>query len=296
MGATVKMHTKGLPPREESIAGVAIERRLKEEEARRSADHAAARSDDPAFFAASDAYGCTRKVALGRLGVPKDIQYDAATLMTFRVGDWYHQVTQESLVQALDCRCEVDFDWRPTFSLWGRCDGVYEPEWGKTVVEIKSQSGYGFDLATGAKKSAEGPGPKIDHLIQAGMAAMSPTIDASHVHIIYINKDRGVVAEWVIGINEELPHLEGRAITELVYEEFARLGDIKAELDEGLMPARMVPGYGFVDDPPEKDSRDNPWNCRYCSWQPSCAKWAGESFAFTQDNKRRIVVTAEEAS
>src|SRR5436309_209772 len=112
-----------------------VRRLLKEERERQAEEHAANRSDDPAFFAASDAYACPRKIAFGRLGVPKDITYDAAALMTFRVGDWYHQVAQEALVQWVDCRCEVDFDWRPTFSLWGRCDGVYEPEWGRTAVE-----------------------------------------------------------------------------------------------------------------------------------------------------------------
>lgn len=294
MGSTVKLHTKGLPPLEDAIAGIAIEMRLQEERERRDEEHVAERSKDPAFFAASDAYGCTRKVALGRLGVPKDIQYDAATLMTFRVGDWYHQVTQEAIVQWLNARCEVDFDWRPTFSLWGRCDAVYEPDWGKTVAEIKSQSGYGFDLATGARKSAEGPGPKIDHLIQAGMAALSPSIEATHVHPIYINKDRGVVAEWVIGVDEELPHLEGQTVRQLVADEFERLAAIKADLDDGHMPARMVPGYGLVDhEPPEKDSRDNPWNCRYCSWQPSCAKWSAERFAFSLDADKRVVVNEE---
>lgn len=263
-----KTHIKGLPPLEQPVAGRAIEQRLQDERARKDADHVAERSDTPARFTASDAYSCARKVAFGRLGVPKDITYDAATLMTFKAGDFYHQVAQEALVQWLDCRCEVDFDWRPQFSLYGRCDGVYD----NTVVEIKSQAGYGFDMATGARRSSDGPGPKIDHLIQGGLAALSPTINVGNVHMVYINKDRGVVAEWIIGVDDELPHLEGATIRGLVDDEFKRLAAIGVHLAAGDLPARLIPGFGLVTgDPPAKDSRDNPWNCRYCSWQPTCA-------------------------
>lgn len=262
---------KGLPPLEQPVAGLAIEQRLNDERARKDDEHAANRSDTPAMFTASDGYSCERKIAFGRLGVPKDITYDAAALMTFKAGDFYHQIAQEALVQWLDCRCEVDFDWRPVFSLYGRCDGVYE-RGRRTVVEIKSQAGYGFDLATGAKRSNDGPGPKLDHLMQAGFAALSPTIQADAVHIVYINKDRGVVAEWIVGVDDELPHLGGATVREIVSAEIVRLTAVAATMDAGHLPAREIPGYGLVEgDPPEKDSRDQPWNCRYCSWQPTCS-------------------------
>lgn len=268
MSPISKIAVRGMPPLEKPVAGLAIEARLREESTRREQEHADNRSDTPAQFTASDAYACERKIAFGRLGVPKDIQYDAAALMTFRAGDFYHQVAQEALVQWLDCHCEVDFDWRPSFSLYGRCDGVYDG----TVVEIKSQSGYGFDKATGAKRSDEGPGPKIDHLIQGGLAALSPTIGAERVHVVYINKDRGVVAEWMVGVDQRLPHLADTTIRELVDTELERLAAVGEVIAAGDLPARNVPGYGTVEhEPPAKDSRDNPWNCRYCSWQPTCA-------------------------
>lgn len=288
-----KMHTKGLPPMDVPIAGAAIEARLAADNARKSAEHEANRPDDPARLAASDAGGCARKVALSRLRVPKDITYDAAALMTFRAGDFYHQITQEAIIQALDARCEVDFDLRPKMSLWGKADAVYEHDGQRRVCEIKSQSGYGFDLATGAKRSDAGPGPKEDHLVQAGFAAVSPQIQAEAVHIVYLNKDRGVVAEWVVGLDDPLPHIGTEAtVRSLVNAEAKRLMLILHWLDQDTMPARLVPGYGLVDhDPPMPGERGaKPWNCAYCPWQPSCSGWSAEQFPFTLDAENRVVV------
>lgn len=292
-----KLHTKGLPPMDTPLAGAAIEARLAAEKDRREAEHEANRPDDPARLVASDAYACARKVALGRLRVPKDITYDAATLMSFRAGDFYHQITQEAMVQALDMRCEVDFDLRPKLSLYGKADGVYEVDGHRRVVEIKSQSGYGFDLATGAKRSDAGPGPKIDHLVQAGFAAVSPQIHAPAVHVVYLNKDRGVVAEWIIDLDAPLPHIlkpdapiEPPTIRSLVNAEAKRLALILHYLDQGIMPARLVPGYGLVDHaPPEPGTRDKPWNCAYCPWQPSCAEWSAHQFPFVQADSGHVV-------
>ena len=290
-----KLHVKGLPPMDEPLAGAAIEARLAAEKARRDADHEANRSDDPARLVASDAYGCARKVALGRLRVPKDITYDAATLMSFRAGDFYHQITQEAMVQALDMRCEVEFDLRPKLSLYGKADGVYEVDGQRRVVEIKSRSGYGFDLATGAKRSDAGPGPKIDHLLQAGFAAFAPQIQATAVHVVYINKDRGVCAEWVVGVDDPLPHLRNGedvpTLRGLLNAESKRLALILHYLDQGIMPARLVPGYGLVNDPPAAGERGaQPWNCVYCPYQPSCSKWSPNQFPFTLDPDNYVIV------
>lgn len=286
---------RGLMPLDQPVAGLAIEELLAQERSQRDATHV--RSAEPARLIASDAYACRRKIAFGRLGVPRDITYDSATLMTFRAGDFYHDVVQRALIQFFDARTELDFDWRPAVSIYGKADGLADPGDGDgaAVIEIKSQAGYGFDLAVGARKSAEGPGPKIDHLIQAGLAAMSPQLAAERVWIIYVNKDRGVAAEWLIGLDEPLPHVEvpdmdlaslleasidngetdvpGPTIRQLVGWELDLLAaDVLAVMDAGDLPARLVPGFGLVEgDPPRKDSRDDPWQCRYCSWQPTCA-------------------------
>lgn len=258
---------KGLPPLEEPIAGAAIEALLREENAKDAAEHAANRPDDPARLRASDAYKCARQLGFRMEKVPKDIELDARALMTFRIGDVYHDIVQRAIIRHLNAKTEVDFDLRPKLSLYGRADFAYDD----VVGEIKSQSGYGFDVSTGAKKSADGPGPKVDHLLQPGFAAVSPQIAASKIHIVYLNKDRGVVAEWLIGLDDPLPHLGGQSVRELVNIEAARLRSVLADLDDGCIPARVVPGYGTVDEPPPEGSRAQPWNCRFCAWQPTCA-------------------------
>lgn len=285
-----KFHTKGTPPLEQPIAGLAIEARLREEEARRSAEHAANRHATPARLRASDAYKCARQIAYRSLGVPPDVTYDAQQLMTFRAGDFYHSVVQAAVAETLKARIEVDFDLRPEWDLYGKCDYVFEHDGDVVAGEIKSQAGYGFDLATGAKKSSDGPGPKLDHLLQVGMAATSPQIDAAYVHVVYISKDRGVVAEWMLGLDEELRHLEDRTLRDLVEEELQRTVLVLASLDAGVIPARDVPGHGLVvGEPPAAYTRDDPWTCRYCSWQPSCALQPADAFGFQLDVDKRVL-------
>lgn len=291
MTSTIKVHSKGLPPLDQPIAGLAIAERLQSERERSDAEHLANRDPNPARLRASDSYACARKIAFTSLGVPKDITYDAAQLLTFQVGDWYHQVVEEALVAWFDARCEVNFDWRPTFPLYGRGDAVYDGSV-RTAVEIKSQAGYGFDLSTGARKSSDGPGPKLDHLLQVGFAALSPQVMAEQVHVIYVNKDRCTVAEWLVGIDEELPHLEQRTIRQLVSDELERLAGVLADIDDHKMPARVVPGFGLVEAPPASDQRADPWNCRYCSWQPSCATQPSEAFAYRLDADKAVEVVA----
>lgn len=305
-----KIHTKGLPPLDQPVAGKAIEQRLREEEERRNAEHAANRSDTPARLIASDAYKCSRQIAFRVLGVPKDVKYTPEQLMTFRAGDWYHGVVSEAVIRFLNARTEVEYDYRPRADLYGRGDLVYEDEIGVVAGEVKSQAGYGFDLAVGARRSDTGPGPKIDHCIQGGLLAMSPQVRAGRVHIIYVNKDRGVVAEWIIGLDDPLPHIAreallgfeedvfaeddrapaGPTIRRLVRAEVRRqTNDVLAVVDAGSVPERFVPGHGLVAQPARPDTREEPWNCRYCSWQPSCAAQPMDGFGLLQDDEGRLL-------
>lgn len=281
----VKVHTKGMPPLDVPILAKAIETRLRDQLVDRNlaAD---------TRLRCSDAYACARKIAFSSLGVPKDVAYSRESLIAFRAGDAYHHIAQEAAVASLDARCEYPVDWTPVLSLSGHCDGVYTlgqlkgllgPEhkvvtdlWDKgakgsdrVAVEIKSTAGYAFRLATG-RSGNEPPGPKIEHLIQVGLYALSPQVSAKWVHVALIDKDRNLTAEWLIGVDEPLPHLGGRTVRQLITQECERLAQLLAEMDNGDLPARNIPGFGMVDDPPSADSRDNPWNCRYCAWQPTC--------------------------
>lgn len=260
--AHLPIFDRGLPPLSSPILAAAIEAKLREERT----DRALA---GPTRLRCSDAFGCARKVAFSSLGVPKDVQYSAESLIAFRAGDAYHQMAQEAAVAFLDARCEWPVDWTPELSLSGHADAIYTDDNGTVCVEIKSMAGYGFRLATGQGKDE--PGPKVDHLLQVGLYGLAPQINANRVHIIYVDKDRNLTAEWVIGVDDPLPHLGGETVRQLVDEEKRRLAGILSDLDAGRLPARDVPGFGIVDVPPAADTRDDPWNCRYCSWQPTCA-------------------------
>lgn len=257
-----------MPPLSEPIAGPAITLRLRQE--RESG------GERPTAFGTrlrcSDARACSRKIAFGMLKVPKDIPLTDDALMAFKAGDFYHQIVQEALVQTLDARCEVPIDWSPTISLSGHADAAFEWYGKKVVAEIKSMAGYGFDYAVGNRKSKTGPGPKVEHLVQAGLYALAPQINAEAVHVIYVSKDRGTCGEWLIGVDDELRHLEDTpTVRSLVGEEIARLLGLLKRVDGGEIPKRFIPGHGVVNDPPEAGSRGDPWQCRFCAWQPTCA-------------------------
>lgn len=296
---------KGMLPLEHPIAGLAIEARLKADRERDQAEHEANRPATPARLIASNAYKCHRQEAFSILRVPKSVEYTAQQIMTFAAGDFYGQIAGEAVVQWLDARLEVDFDLRPDWDAYGRVDGLYtidpallpdhEPVDGLiddlVVGEWKSQAGFGFDLAVGNRRSDEGPGPKLDHLIQAGTGAKG--LRARWAHIVYLNKDRGTCAEWLIDVLAPLPHVVAVAdraelntkasddafhpsIAWLVHWDLKRRTDqVLDVIDVGALPARLIPAYGLVDfDPPAPGTRDKPWQCAYCSWQPTCAALA----------------------
>lgn len=261
----------GLAPLAKPVAGAAIEDRLREERD----DRGNSRSEAPrGRVNCSDALKCSRQIAFKTLGLPRDIELTPEAMLTFRAGDFFHQVVQEALVRTFDARLEVPVDWSPELSLSGYGDAVYNKESPVTAVEIKSMAGYGFLLATGGRKSREGPGPKADHLTQAGLFALAPQIAAERVHIIYVSKDTCRVAEWIIGVDDELDHLGGQTVRQMVEAEKVRLAGILSRLDDGTVPKRYVPGHGVVVDPTTpKDAPVDPapWNCGYCAWQPTCA-------------------------
>ena len=261
-------HDKGMPPLDEPLAGAAITKRLREDREQRGEKPTAANTR----LRCSDAHACSRRIAFGMLKIPRDIPLSDDSLMAFKAGDFYHQIAQEALTLALGARCEVPIDWSPQISLSGHCDAVYDGGDAPVAVEIKSMGGYGFEYAVGNRKSQSGPGPKPEHLVQAGLYALAPQIRAAEVHIVYLSKDRGTCAEWLIGVDQPLTHLaDSPTVESLVAAEIERLQGLLKRVDGGQLPKRFIPGFGVVDDPPESGSRAQPWNCRFCAWQPTCA-------------------------
>jgi hypothetical protein len=278
--AGLPLFTKGLPPLDRPLLAAAIESRLREQQI------------DKRNFRGrvhfSDAGACARKIGFGSIGVPKTHYTSPEGLVAFEIGKMYHRLVQDTAAEWLSAKSEFPGDWRPMLSLTGYGDAVYQyalletdPRTGQAIdpddkslvlIEAKSMAGYGFRLAVGTSKSKELPGPKAEHLTQGGMAALAPDIAAERIHVIYLDKDKNTSAEWLIHVDEPLPHLGGTTVRRLVEDERERFVHILADLDRGDLPARDVPGFGIVDNPPEYGERGaQPWNCAYCPWRDLCA-------------------------
>lgn len=238
----------------------------------------------------SMALDCARKVGFQALGVVPTIDLGTETLVTFAIGQSYHDEIQESLVAAYGAELEVMCSYRGAgIDLSGHADAVYERDGHIYAVEIKSMKQYAWTMAhEGNRYDHYGPGPKREHITQAGIYAMSPQIHATHLHMIYISKDTGNVAEWILSVDEPLIHWgEPTTVRLEVAAELARLHAIDRLLtDEQTLPARDIPGYGLVrGTPPHAGSKDSPWNCRYCGWRDICAGLPAEPVRITEGMK-----------
>jgi hypothetical protein len=244
-------------------------------------DLAAKRTDRPTadntLLRGSDAYACARRIAFGALRVPKDVPYSPDTLMAFDAGQHHHTRLQGLLASKFGAELEVECSYREAgVDLSGHADATYQ--WGqkKHCVEIKSMKSYPFIRAAGGRDNfghiVPAEGPKPEHVVQCGIYADSPQIQADICHMVYINKEDGRVAEWLIPLKGEPFGPDGKDVHQLVVEELARLKGIEADIRAQMLPWRRIPGHGLVKTPPAADSKDEPWNCRYCPWQPTCAK------------------------
>ena len=226
---------------------------------------------DDTRFRGSMAGECARKIAFQIMEYPPQLDLETSTLVAFDIGQSYHEVIQAGMVEHLGAELEVVCTHKPRLSLSSHADAVYD----ETAVEIKSMKAFAWSLAVeGNGYEHRGPGPKPEHLIQAGISAMANDVHAKRVHMIYVCKDTGELAEWIIGMDEPLIHLGGPpfpTVRELALAEMLRFAHIDEDMAAGNMPARDVPGYGLVDHrPPAAGSKDKPWNCRYCAYQPVC--------------------------
>lgn len=223
---------------------------------------------DKTLLRGSDAFRCSRQIAFGALRIPRAIPLGTDTLMAFDAGRHHHTRLQGVLAQKFGAELEVPISYKAAgLDLSGHADAVYSRNGHKRVVEIKSMKRYPFEKAT-----VRGEGPKTGDLIQGGIYALSPQLGADQVHVAYINKEDGALAEWLVDMEGEPVGPEGEDLRVLVSAELERLAGIAADIGAGFLPWRRIPGHGVVKHPPAPDSKDEPWNCRYCGWQPICAE------------------------
>lgn len=230
---------------------------------------------------ASYALRCARDIGLQILKVPDSEPIPAQVLFTFDIGHNIHEMIQQVAEGQLKAESEVVGEFPDDWDMSCHADLVYtqmlynpgDEDVPVTVCgEIKSISGYGFMIAVGARKASNGelPGPKLEHICQAAICALATNINARKLHMIYLDKDKSNIAEWVLDMDEPQEKLEGLSPRDLALAEIERMQGILGRLDSGMLPARHIPGLGRVQHVPAPDSRGEPWNCRYCRYNGIC--------------------------
>lgn len=231
---------------------------------------------DHTLLRGSDAWACGRKIAFGALKVPRVVPFSTDTLMAFDAGKHHHTRLQGLLAKKFGAELEVPISYKDVgIDLSGHADAAYEWAGKKRAVEIKSMKAYPFLKSAGGidryGREVEPEGPKVDHLVQCGIYANAPQLQAETCHMVYINKEDGRVAEFLVPMDGQAVGPDGEDLRTLVLAELERLNGIAEDIRNGLLPWRRIPGFGVVKAPPADGSKDEPWNCRYCAWQPLCA-------------------------
>jgi len=228
----------------------------------------------------SFAGNCSRKIAFEMLEVEETDPIDENTLVAFRVGQDLHDLLQEAMVEEYGMRIEQPVDLRPYgYDISGHIDGIYNDlqsaDGAELVWELKSKTSFGFKMA---RKSFE---PEKTDVAQVAMYSLGVP-EARGIHLVYMCKDAdykwgdstraGETLEWIVGLDEPCPGQDGLTPRQIGVAEATRIDAIAAEaLQWGLLPERFIPGEGVVDFVPAPDSRDKPWQCRYCQWNALCA-------------------------
>lgn len=232
---------------------------------------------------ASDSLKCARQIGFKLLGVPKDLSSDWDP----QKGNAIDRVVKQ-VIRAHGGIADVPFDFLPDFPFKGIGDGAYQHPDGASWVGVEAKSGSSRKMngVSGMWRNTP-PGPDAAWLAQCGELALANGYE--FVHIIGVddeNPDRDPL-EWVLGLDDELPHIDpapdGKpdTVRRLATREVRRQARILSVCDTGTLPTREIPGVGIVNSPPSAADSGNPWQCRYCAWQPSCAALgAGEIVNF----------------
>jgi hypothetical protein len=230
---------------------------------------------------ASDALKCARRIGFRLFGVDPDIRYTRDELARFQDGDHVDAIAAEVFAREKNARTQIPFNWLPDVPLKGKADAGYRTTIGrKVIVEVKSQNERGWSRAVGLWDGIPAA-PKVEWVVQAGLAACSPTLAAELIHIVLVDNDRFEVAEWLIEVDETIELPDGPAgepvtVRGLAEAEVRRQSLILSTCEGGTLPPRDVPGFGYVEQPPPRDDQHGePWQCRFCNWQPTCARLDG---------------------
>jgi hypothetical protein len=229
----------------------------------------------------SDAGSCQRARAFKAAKIPQTEEFDGRTLVAFELGNALHTVVQQALAATLNdeefydgFEAEVVVDLTHLgVSLSGHADGVItRPDGGKSLVEIKTMSGYGAKVTFGKD-------PKIAHVAQAGLYALG--LDCDEVIIVYVAKESvmrtqikpGDIYQWTLSMDQEAA--EGKTVREIAAEELVRFRNVELSVKLGMIPVPLVSKDDSEDVelanlPGIYGSRTKHWECGYCMHNSIC--------------------------
>lgn len=245
-------------------------------------------------FRVSDAGACIRKRTLSAFGAIESDEFTSQTYMAFDIGNAVHESLQEALAtdgNGWYFESEVPIDLTEVskkvghgveeFGLSGHCDGVITQNGSgiKTILEVKSCSGYAAKLAWPYPGRDEGP--KREHLAQSVLYALG--VEAESVMIVYVAKEgdyrsgikAGDMMQWDFHLHETTDYWNGQtpydiAMDELRHFQYAARYYAKDQIAPAFVPdddGELV----LVHDRPEYQQKGGkPWNCAYCNYNTMC--------------------------
>lgn len=245
-------------------------------------------------FRVSDAGACICKRTLSAFGAIESDEFTSQTYMAFDIGNAVHASIQEALAtdgNGWYFESEVPIDLTEVskkvghgveeFGLSGHCDGVITQNGSgiKTILEVKSCSGYAAKLAWPYPGRDEGP--KREHLAQSVLYALG--VEAESVMIVYVAKEgdyrsgikAGDMMQWDFHLHETTDYWNGQtpydiAMDELRHFQYAARYYAKDQIAPAFVPdddGELV----LVHDRPEYQQKGGkPWNCAYCNYNTMC--------------------------
>ena len=211
-------------------------------------------------FRMSQAGKCTRQMAFEALSWEPDISLSDSIIRNFSAGDTWHDLAQEWLCDAFGAEIEVDCELKLCSGeiVTGHADALVVVGSHRVVWEIKSMAPYSWDRAVEGTKVSDPEGVRDDHWLQASLYAVA--LRANEITVAYVNRATG---EWAT---------ENMNVDRIGVDDWLlRTNYISGMIDAKMLPSRMIGGE-VIQSPPPASSKDGPWQCRYCPYQPTCSK------------------------
>ena len=216
-------------------------------------------------FRHSDALGCERAIALTALGVPKQDMDEVSHWVT-GLGTKIHEWWQDAVLQVIDGG-EIEVKVQSFKDGSGHVDLLITDANGY-VIAYELKSGGGTKFRQVAKK-----GPTASNVAQDALNGYGANADEIRI---------GYIATEAIGLNKGYHGLD-RMTAEYVlsraeYEpvalkEIARVSNIMADVDAGIVPDRLFPDDTRPGWPAKRvDPHTAVWPCQYCQHRDTCIR------------------------